>query len=110
MIVSPLAFALVMSAGIAAAQSSPLDTSAAGTLPIGGGPVNIVVTNPVKQERRPWDFGVLAQGGVGVTEDRGGYTFFMAGVHAGKVLSAMHGQAMARGNFEYAMEAFPFWQ
>ena len=53
MIVSPLAFALVMSAGIAAAQSSPLDTSAAGTLPIGGGPVNIVVTNPVKQERRP---------------------------------------------------------
>ncbi len=34
----------------------------------------------------------------------------MAGVHAGKVLTAMHGHGMMRGNFEYAMEAFPFWQ
>jgi len=70
----------------------------------------VAITNPLRQEARPFNFGVLAQSGFGVTEDRGGFKFFMAGVHAGKVLSAMHGHGMMRGNFEYAMEAFPFWQ
>jgi hypothetical protein len=64
----------------------------------------------VQQEARPFNFGGLVQGGFGVTEDRGGFKFLMAGVHAGKVLSTMHGRGMARGNFEYAMELFPFWQ
>jgi hypothetical protein len=86
-----------MLAGVAAAQSS-----ASGA--------KVTVTNPVRQELKPWNFGALAQSGFGVTENRGGYKFFMAGVHAGRVLSAMHGQGMLRGNFEYAMEAFPFWQ
>jgi hypothetical protein len=70
----------------------------------------VAITNPVRQEAKPFSFGVLAQGGVGVTEDRGDFKFFMTGVHAGKVLTANHGRGMLRGNFEYAMEAFPFWQ
>jgi len=58
----------------------------------------------------PWDFGVLTQGGVGLTEDRGGFRFIMAGMHAGKVLTPNEGHGMLRGNFEYAVELFPFWQ
>ena len=34
---------------------------------------------------------VLMQSGFGVTEDRGGFKFLMAGVHAGKVLTGMLG-------------------
>ncbi len=62
------------------------------------------------QEATPWDFGVLAQGGFGVTEDRGSFRFFMAGVHAGKVLTSNAGPGLLRGNFEYAVEVFPLWQ
>lgn len=67
-------------------------------------------TNPMQLETRPWDFGVLAQGGFGVTEQRGGFKFFMAGVHAGKVLTGDAGPGWLRGNFEYAVEVFPIWQ
>jgi hypothetical protein len=74
------------------------------------GAQSTAITNPVRQEARPFDVGVLMQSGVGVTEDRGGFTFAMAGVHAGQVLSGMHGWGMARGNFELGAEAFPFWQ
>lgn len=83
---------------IAAAQSS---------VNIGSLPVK---TNPVQQEDRPWNFGVLMQGGFGVTEDRGGFKFIWAGVHAGKVLTGNVGHGMLRGNFEYAVEVFPLWQ
>ena len=68
------------------------------------------MTNPVRQEVRPFEIGGLMQSGFGVTEDRGGFTFLMAGVHAGKVLTGNFGRGMMRGNFEYAVEAFPFWQ
>jgi hypothetical protein len=34
----------------------------------------------------------------------------MAGVHAGKVLTPNLGPGPLRGNFEYAVEVFPFWQ
>src|SRR5271170_1171990 len=71
---------------------------------------NNVVTNPVQDTVRPFDFGVLAQGGVGVTEDRGSFRFVWAGIHAGKVLTATSGRGALRGNFEYAVEVFPFWQ
>jgi hypothetical protein len=70
----------------------------------------VAITNPLRQEARPFNFGGLLQGGFGVTEDRGGFKFFMAGVHAGKVLTGNSGGGMMRGNFEVAMEAFPFWQ
>lgn len=57
-----------------------------------------------------WDVGTLVQGGVGLTEDRSGLKFLMAGVHTGKVLTSDHLPGVLRGNFEYAVEAFPFWQ
>jgi len=53
---------------------------------------------------------VLVQGGFGVTEDRGGFKFMMAGVHAGKVLTGNVGPGLVRGNFEYGVEVFPLWQ
>jgi lipid A 3-O-deacylase len=58
----------------------------------------------------PFEIGAIAQGGVGLTENRDGFKFLMAGVHAGKVLFVSHGHSALRGNFEYAVEAFPFWQ
>jgi lipid A 3-O-deacylase len=58
----------------------------------------------------PLDLGVLAQGGVGVTNDRTSFKFFMFGGHAGKVLTSNVGPGILHGNFEYAVELFPFWQ
>jgi hypothetical protein len=71
---------------------------------------NVSINNPVQQQVRPFNFGALVQSGFGVTEDRGGFTFFMAGVHAGKVLTENSGHGKLRGNFEFGMELFPFWQ
>ncbi|HEX3572280.1 MAG TPA: acyloxyacyl hydrolase, partial [Acidobacteriaceae bacterium] len=39
-----------------------------------------------------------------------GFRFFMAGLHAGKVLTNNFGPGSLRGNFEYAVELYPFWQ
>lgn len=58
----------------------------------------------------PFEFGVLVQSGFGVTENRNDFKFLMAGVHAGKVLTGDFGPGPLRGNFEYAVEVFPFWQ
>jgi hypothetical protein len=58
----------------------------------------------------PFEIGAIAQGGVGLTQSRDGFKFLMAGVHAGKVLTPNIGPGFLRGNFEYAVEAFPFWQ
>lgn len=69
-----------------------------------------LVTNPVRQEIKAFNIGVLLQSGFGVTEDRGSFKFFMAGLHAGKVLSTNFGPGRLRGNFEYGMELFPIWQ
>jgi lipid A 3-O-deacylase len=68
------------------------------------------MVNPVRDGVRPWDFGMLAQGGVGVTEGRSNFRFFWAGGHAGKVLMATGGKGLLRGNFEYGVEVFPLWQ
>jgi hypothetical protein len=69
-----------------------------------------VITNPVREEAKPLDIGVLMQGGFGVTEDRGGFKFLWAGVHLGKVLTPVEGHGLLRGNFEYGVEVFPLWQ
>ena len=69
-----------------------------------------VITNPVRDQSYPFNFGVLVQSGVGVTEDRGGFKFFMAGVRLGKVLTSNVGPGFLRGNFEYGGELFPLWQ
>lgn len=58
----------------------------------------------------PLEFGVLVQSGVGLTENRNSFKFLMAGVHAGKVLTGDYLRGPLHGNFEYAVEAFPFWQ
>ena len=94
---------LVALTGVAAAQTGS-SASPASSVP------NVGVISPMRQEVRPFEFGVLSQGGVGVTENRGSFRFFMAGVHAGKVLTGTAGKGMLRGNFEYAVEVFPFWQ
>ena len=90
--------ALVLLPGVASAQASVNIAS----LP--------VRTNPIQQEDRPLELGVLVQGGFGVTEQRNSFGFLTAGVHAGKVLTGNVGPGMVRGNFEYAVEVFPFWQ
>jgi hypothetical protein len=91
--------------GMAAAQSGSSTSSSPGA-----GGMNTLVTNPVSERAKPFEFGVHAQGGVGVTENRGSYRFFMVGVHAGKVLTATQGPGLWHGNFEYGMELFPLWQ
>ena len=67
--------------------------------------------SPVRQQanKTPWEYGVLAQGGVG-TSDRSGYKFLLLGGHAGKVLTPNLGSGLLQGDFEYAVEVFPFWQ
>ena len=59
---------------------------------------------------RPMEVGAILQGGFGITDQRDDFSFLMAGVHAGKVLTGQHGPGLARGEFEYAAELFPFWQ
>jgi hypothetical protein len=58
----------------------------------------------------PVEFGATVQGGFGLTEDRGGFKFLMAGVHAGKVLYRHDKPGLLKGNFEYGVELFPYWQ
>jgi lipid A 3-O-deacylase len=57
-----------------------------------------------------WNFGALVQGGFGVTEDRGGFKFFLIGGHAGRVLTPQLGSGILKGDFEYGVEVFPLWQ
>jgi lipid A 3-O-deacylase len=57
-----------------------------------------------------YELGALIQGGFGVTENRDDFKFLLAGIHAGKILTSNHGGGPLRGNFEYAVEVFPFWQ
>src|ERR1017187_5871953 len=95
--------ALVLLTGVAAAQT--VASSAAQPAKI-----TLAKTNPVQQDDRPWHIGVLTQGGFGVTESRGDFHFFMAGVRAGKVLTPTMGHGIVRGNFELGVEVFPFWQ
>ena len=59
---------------------------------------------------RGWEYGALFQGGKGITDDRDDFKFFMAGAHVGKVLTSQIGRGALRGNFEYAVEVFPYWQ
>ncbi len=58
----------------------------------------------------PLEVGALVQSGFGVTEDRNSFKFLMTGVQAGKVLTGNYGPGALRGNFEYAVQVFPFWQ
>lgn len=90
-------FALLMSTGFAAAQTATAGDD--GATPFHVAPGHL-----------PLELGALVQSGFGVTEDRGSFKFLLAGAHAGKVLTDNHGPGFLRGNFEYAVEVFPFWQ
>jgi hypothetical protein len=61
-------------------------------------------------DHQPLEVGAMMQSGFGVTENRGGFRFLWAGVHAGKVLTGEIGKGAFKGDFEYAVEAFPLWQ
>jgi hypothetical protein len=78
----------------------------------GNGQAIAAAANPFAgpADRMPFEFGAIAQGGVGLTEDRNGFKFAMAGVHAGKVLYRHDKPGLLHGNFEYAVELFPYWQ
>ncbi len=65
---------------------------------------------PFTATHRPLEFGALAQGGLGVTDDRSDFKFFMLGGQAGKVLTPDVGPGLLHGNFEYGIQIFPFWQ
>ncbi len=65
---------------------------------------------PALANARGWEYGAIFQGGKGVTDDRDDFKFFMAGAHAGKVLTSQIGGGIFEGNFEYAAEIFPYWQ
>lgn len=64
----------------------------------------------VSSDHLPFEFGVIGQGGTGLTEERDGFKFAMAGLHAGKVLYKHDAPGFLNGNFEYAAELFPYWQ
>ena len=86
------ALALILTTSLARAQAKP------------------ATPTPFNGVGRPLELGVLAQGGLGVTDNRTDYKFFMLGGRAGKVLTPNVGPGILRGNFEYAVEFFPFWQ
>lgn len=81
-----------VSVGAAAAQSGP--------------------ANPLEgaSTHQSWEHGVIVQGGNGITDNRNDFHFVMVGVHAGRVLTGNFMPGFLRGNFEYAIEVFPYWQ
>ena len=90
-----LAVALtIASLGTAGAQTPPAAADAVASL----------------ANTRAWNYGVLVQGGKGVTDDRDDFNFFLAGGHVGKALTPQIGKGTFKGNFEYAAEIFPYWQ
>lgn len=80
-------------------------------LVLGAASVGAVAQNPVGDAaKRNWEYGALVQGGNGVTDQRNDFHFLSAGVHLGRILTPELGTGVLKGNFEYAVEAFPYWQ
>jgi lipid A 3-O-deacylase len=66
--------------------------------------------SPVSEAAKAnWEYGALLQGGVGL-EERTNFSFLLVGGHLGRVLTPELGTGLFKGNFEYAVEVFPFWQ
>lgn len=59
---------------------------------------------------QPFEVGAIFQGGNGVTDHRDGFHFLWAGMQAGRVLTNNMGHGIFRGNFEYGMQLFPYFQ
>lgn len=64
--------------------------------------------NPLAEAsiHQPFNYGFVLQGGNGVTDNRDGFHFLQAGLHAGRVLTNNYNHV----NFEYAVEVLPYWQ
>jgi hypothetical protein len=56
-----------------------------------------------------WEYGAYFQGGPGL-EQRTDYSFLLAGVQLGKVLTPELGHGVFKGNFEYAVQVIPYWE
>ncbi len=111
---------LVRAPGFLDLRSSPVPFAGNSTtrftlLPSRPGEVTVSTDKPLDSPASamhgdaPWEYGIVAQGGVG-TGDRSGYKFFLLGGHAGKVLTPDLGSGLFQGNLEYAVEVFPLWQ
>lgn len=100
------ALAAILPASVAVGQTALANAPAGGSYSGATAKASAAATEPAYRK----DFGVLMQGGFGVTEDRNSFRFLMAGVHAGRVLTGNMGEGTLRGNFEYGVEVFPFWQ
>ena len=59
---------------------------------------------------QPFSYGVIFQGGNGVTDNRGGFHFLWAGMQAGRVLTNNMGSGFLRGNFEYGIQILPYFE
>jgi len=96
---------------VAAQQFSSSRSGVDGSASVAASPATAAEPKPFPVDRTyPFEYGVSAQGGFGLTEDRNGFKFLMAGVHAGKVLYRHDKPGVLDGNFEYAVELFPYWQ
>ncbi len=80
--------AVAMGAGLAAAQTSQV---------IDGTGLPVMPSNAVRDGVTPWNFGVLAQGGVGVTEDRGELSVFYGWGAGGEGADGYGGKWLAAG-------------
>ncbi|MGA8940404.1 MAG: acyloxyacyl hydrolase [Acidobacteriaceae bacterium] len=56
-----------------------------------------------------WEVGTYFEGGPGL-EQRTNYSFLMAGVQAGKILTPELGHGLLKGDFEYAVQVIPYWE
>jgi lipid A 3-O-deacylase len=88
---------------LAAATLFPFASLAQTSRVVGESPARVL-------DSQPWEYGVVTQDGFGLTENRNSFRFVSAGIHAGKVITGPLGPGPLRGNFEYAVELYPFWQ
>ena len=81
------------------------EPAVAQSVPAGG--TNVLDTASTHQ---PFSYGVIFQGGNGLTDNRDGFHFLWGGVQAGRVLTNNFGRGIFRGNFEYGVQFFPYFQ
>jgi hypothetical protein len=84
--------------------AASLTASAQAQIPLGP---NVLDT---ASSHQPFEYGPVFQGGNGLTDMRGGFHFLWAGAQAGRVLTNNIGHGILRGNFEYGVQLFPYFQ
>ena len=68
-------------------------------------------TSPVERvaSSKPWEIGAFFEGGPGL-EERTDFSFLLAGLQVGKVVTPELGHGALKGNFEYAVQLIPYWE